>query len=762
MSGPAPSQREATETGLRRALAMLLALVSLVWLISAAALPDLSGRGWAVVGVTVGLWVAAAAGLVWTTAPPTGPAWVAVVAMAPIWWGGPAVAGLSPWASCLPGMVAVVAAAAHLGAFGALVPTALVVLALTSGGYVLDAAHVVAGDSPAGAARIGAADWWGRALLMLWPALAAGGAVLALQRVVRRAADRADDAVRLLRRSEVEVARAEARTSAHQQVQSLLHDSVAAALRAGATPGVSRLEARRAARAAVRLVEEASLPPQEDAAPVDLVPALRRLSDSTLTPVVLSAPAELRVPGRVATALLGSTAEALRNVDRHAHATHVWVELEGTPQEVRLVVRDDGAGFVVPARISSTGLHLSVVTRMRHVGGEATVSSRLDEGTRVTLTWHEVAGADRPDPPLLLVRTGRRLTAASLLPVLAMMGLLAGISWQNGHSHALTLAWGLVVGLIAAMTVRADHVPGWWSALSIVVGVGGLVLLVSIPARSGWWWQDERVWPVLAAGLLLLALALVRPRREALAGLVVLQVLLAVLAYRTQVSAAILVPVLAAPAYLVVVGLVAAGELDRLGTVAARASAAERAEVCRLWARSEMRAVRRQRLLELEQIALPMLRELASSGPQGDPDDLRRRAALVEQAVRDELHVPGSLDAAGRAAVRRAREEGCVVRFQADGTDGPVQAPVGTVVLAALGVAPAPRELTVGVYDDEATTRLSVVAVPGHPDRAAALRAALGAAAVVDDSPDATWAEMEVTPGRPADGQSGFTRFAQP
>jgi two-component system sensor histidine kinase UhpB len=37
--------------------------------------------------------------------------------------------------------------------------------------------------------------------------------------------------------------------------------------------------------------------------------------------------------------------EAVTNVLRHAHAQHIWVELRGREDEVRLAIRDDGVGF---------------------------------------------------------------------------------------------------------------------------------------------------------------------------------------------------------------------------------------------------------------------------------------------------------------------------------------------------------------------------------------------------------------------------------
>jgi signal transduction histidine kinase len=43
------------------------------------------------------------------------------------------------------------------------------------------------------------------------------------------------------------------------------------------------------------------------------------------------------------------TQEALINVLRHAHAQHVWVDVQQYNNELHLRIHDDGIGFDVPA-----------------------------------------------------------------------------------------------------------------------------------------------------------------------------------------------------------------------------------------------------------------------------------------------------------------------------------------------------------------------------------------------------------------------------
>jgi two-component system NarL family sensor kinase len=87
-----------------------------------------------------------------------------------------------------------------------------------------------------------------------------------------------------------------------------------------------------------------------------------------------------------ATALFRIAQEALTNVERHAHATHVDVELEYLPSGTRLVVRDNGTGFDVARmqRDPQRGIGLrNLRERMAALGGQFDIVS-LPSGTRLT------------------------------------------------------------------------------------------------------------------------------------------------------------------------------------------------------------------------------------------------------------------------------------------------------------------------------------------------------------------------------------------
>ena len=82
--------------------------------------------------------------------------------------------------------------------------------------------------------------------------------------------------------------------------------------------------------------------------------------------------------------------ESVRNALRHAEAREIVVELRIEPCNVKVQVQDDGRGFVVPdrlddfARIGHFGL-VGLVERVEQAGGEITVTSSPEMGTRLTV-----------------------------------------------------------------------------------------------------------------------------------------------------------------------------------------------------------------------------------------------------------------------------------------------------------------------------------------------------------------------------------------
>jgi signal transduction histidine kinase len=96
---------------------------------------------------------------------------------------------------------------------------------------------------------------------------------------------------------------------------------------------------------------------------------------------------ELEVSPATAHELLQILAEALRNVERHARATRVRVELRQDDGRVVLSVADDGEGFADAATDPVDGLHFGLVgmrERAELLGGELATMSGPDEGTTVT------------------------------------------------------------------------------------------------------------------------------------------------------------------------------------------------------------------------------------------------------------------------------------------------------------------------------------------------------------------------------------------
>ena len=91
-----------------------------------------------------------------------------------------------------------------------------------------------------------------------------------------------------------------------------------------------------------------------------------------------------RLPVDIETALYRITQEALTNVARHAHASHVRVALAATDHDVRLEIEDDGVGL--PPRSGADGeMGIGLVgirERVRGLGGQMTIVSR--GGVRLT------------------------------------------------------------------------------------------------------------------------------------------------------------------------------------------------------------------------------------------------------------------------------------------------------------------------------------------------------------------------------------------
>jgi two-component system NarL family sensor kinase len=63
--------------------------------------------------------------------------------------------------------------------------------------------------------------------------------------------------------------------------------------------------------------------------------------------------------------------EALTNIERHAHASNVYIELSSNAAHVRLAVIDDGVGFEVDGKGMQGGIGLrNIRERVEHFSGQ--------------------------------------------------------------------------------------------------------------------------------------------------------------------------------------------------------------------------------------------------------------------------------------------------------------------------------------------------------------------------------------------------------
>ena len=92
------------------------------------------------------------------------------------------------------------------------------------------------------------------------------------------------------------------------------------------------------------------------------------------------------LPPRVEAGLYRICQEALTNVARHAGANRVTVRLTATPEQVQLVVEDDGRGFVTSETSADRHGLVGIDERANMLGGTFEVRSSPGAGTRIQVT----------------------------------------------------------------------------------------------------------------------------------------------------------------------------------------------------------------------------------------------------------------------------------------------------------------------------------------------------------------------------------------
>ena len=161
--------------------------------------------------------------------------------------------------------------------------------------------------------------------------------------------------------------------------------------------------------------------------------------------LTLEAP-ELPNEHRFATAIYRIVQEALTNVARHAHASHVHIETKRVGDELRVVVSDDGCGFSAQAmsRDDSHGL-IGIRERTLSLGGHFEIGNRPTGGARIAIRLPLQLTGGRAK--ILTERRGQNTPSAQAQP--------CGAS-TPGKRSAVNFALEHAVKLLQAIPARTE------------------------------------------------------------------------------------------------------------------------------------------------------------------------------------------------------------------------------------------------------------------------------------------------------------------
>ena len=222
-----------------------------------------------------------------------------------------------------------------------------------------------------------------------------GGSIIGMINLVRRGAEKADQANSAAIDSAIDQARTDAIERERQRLDALIHDRVlnTLLLAAKASNKSERDSAAALASQAISSLREAMEEPRTipSVTPLGLFRALRKAAVQLLPQIEVKtlAGGSEQIPAAEARAITEATLQAIDNAARHSGADKFELILDSPDTGViEIVVSDNGTGFR-PERIprDRIGLRTSVLERLRAIGGQASIDSSLGRGTRVRLRW---------------------------------------------------------------------------------------------------------------------------------------------------------------------------------------------------------------------------------------------------------------------------------------------------------------------------------------------------------------------------------------
>lgn len=493
-------------------------------------------------------------------------------------------------------------------------------------------------------------------------------------RALRARADHADTVERQAQLLFEDQQQQSATEAERVRTDALLHDTVLAALLAAASNHAPE-RATSMAREALEIVSTNDGPSLSQptvtkfAVLWSLAAADLGLPHDTVRFAVTSLD-DIELPSEVGEALISATLQALVNSVKHAGvlATRSVTGSATDTGGVRIIISDDGKGFdlnnIPEERL---GVRVSILERIRQVGGTAHIRSSPGRGTQVTLEWHadqtHVPLSRRPGETLLSFFPRRRLYR--LLGITIIIAVLIATADALFKTHGYASILSSVLGLVILPTLIRGAKRGTMSNRAAWTTTGAAVLLCSIapiglnPAQFDAASIARYTCGVLAGA----TMSWMAGRR--------LPPLIALTALVTQVT------IWAGPFGVVRLGL--AGEIlivitgllihraIRHVTAAAETAAMKHRDLTIQRTRHDAFNNERQRRLEhAASTASPMLHHIIDT--KGALDDAARtECRVLEQALRDEIRGRTLLNDSIRRVVSAHRRRGSIVQILDDG-----------------------------------------------------------------------------------------------
>ena len=224
-------------------------------------------------------------------------------------------------------------------------------------------------------------------------------------RALRHRADAADEAQTAANERFDTARRAAALEEERTRTDALLHDSVLNALLGAARTHEDHERIALSAENALRVLSATGDGPAVRGVNERFEHAIAAVEHELapmrgLLQLDLTAAHDVELPARVADTLLAAMLQALSNSIKHAGPTAVRVARAVPVGDggIRITVRDDGQGFnladIAPERL---GVRVSIIDRVRLIGGSAEIRSTPGTGTTVVLEWTPATENDVTD-----------------------------------------------------------------------------------------------------------------------------------------------------------------------------------------------------------------------------------------------------------------------------------------------------------------------------------------------------------------------------